>query len=248
MWAIAALAACAAEFDPDEVGTEAAAVTTGLWTRQSSTGCADQCGAPTCSCVSDRCTGNPEGQTCSPIGDECNVIAGSSYRTLQCVAPPPPPPPPPTGVQPGVWYRIASGQSGLCLGVASSSLGNGAAVVQQICGSGTHQEWQVEDPFFLASRIVNRNSGKCLDVANNLLVQNPCDGRSSQHLHPNSGTRLLMDIRSTTSNDCIEVPDSNGTIGLQIQTATCVSPTCSPIWVFGLHEAAKQLWLFLPGS
>ena len=108
----------------------------------------------------------------------------------------------------------------------------------------------MEDPFSLGSRIINRNSGKCLDVVNRLLVQNTCDGRGSELFIPNSGTRNLMDIRSLANGlgDCIDVPGGSGALSLQIQTAPCIDPTCPQHWVVGLQDAAKQLWVLLRGS
>jgi hypothetical protein len=251
-WALAALTGCAigSDLEFEEVGSEAAQVTSGIWTRQGgSSGCADQCGAPSCSCIQDRCSASLEGQTCTPIGDTCNVVSGTSFRTLECEPPPPPPPPQTPSLQPGIWYRIASAHTGLCLGIASSSAASGAAVVQQICNGGAHQDWQVESPFSLFSRIINRNSNKCMDLSGNNVVQNPCDSRASELFGPNSGTSMLMDIHSGMNlGSCLEVPGGSAAISLQIQQAACTAPTCSPSWLHGFIAVKKQLWVFLPQS
>lgn len=54
------------------------------WTRISTSSCADECGAPNCNCITNRCAGNPEGQLCSPAGASCNVVSGPSVIELHC--------------------------------------------------------------------------------------------------------------------------------------------------------------------
>jgi len=57
------------------------------WTRVSTSSCADECGVTNCNCISNRCVGNPEGQTCSNINASCNVVSGPSYFELVCISP-----------------------------------------------------------------------------------------------------------------------------------------------------------------
>ncbi len=71
---------------------------TGVWEGVSyGNSCADQCelvrGKSPCWCIGHPCPGgDPDGQSCSPIGTTCNVIGSSSYEVLDCELPTPPPP------------------------------------------------------------------------------------------------------------------------------------------------------------
>jgi hypothetical protein len=88
------------------VGSTTSAVSTPVWEFEGggySFNCFDECGVLNCNCVGNRCNGNPEGQACSVVGDECNVVSGrSSYRTLECEPPDDSPPPVTT------WTRIST--------------------------------------------------------------------------------------------------------------------------------------------
>ena len=56
-----------------------------IWVRTATSSCGDQCGMPSCSCISDICpSSSPAGQGCSPAGDPCNVISGPSFIEYTC--------------------------------------------------------------------------------------------------------------------------------------------------------------------
>ncbi len=88
--------------------------------------------------------------------------------------------------------RIKVGHSGMCLDVANASRAHAANVIQSTCGgpAATSQLWSFsyvmssEGPYHWY-RIVNRNSGMCLDVAYGHLepgarvVQGVCGGRGA---------------------------------------------------------------------
>jgi len=56
-----------------------------VWTRTSTESCADICGTTSCSCVTNRCSGNPEGQSCPTYSNSCNVVSGPNYIELTCL-------------------------------------------------------------------------------------------------------------------------------------------------------------------
>jgi hypothetical protein len=58
---------------------------TPVWVRTATSSCGDECGMPSCSCISDICpSSSPAGQGCSPAGDSCNVISGPSFIEYTC--------------------------------------------------------------------------------------------------------------------------------------------------------------------
>ncbi|WP_018640206.1 RICIN domain-containing protein [Parafrankia elaeagni] len=64
----------------------------------------------------------------------------------------------------GAAYQVANRNSGLCLGVASSSTADGANVAQAPCG-GTANQWVLDPTADGYYRLVNSHSGKALDAA-----------------------------------------------------------------------------------
>jgi hypothetical protein len=60
--------------------------------------------------------------------------------------------------------QLVARHSGKCLDVADASTADNARVVQYTCGTGTNQQWQVQDAGGGYFRLVARHSGRCLDV------------------------------------------------------------------------------------
>jgi hypothetical protein len=86
---------------PVKAGSTTSAVTSPLWVLEEyPNGCADQCGAPNCNCVGNRCSASLAGQPCGPVGASCNVVNTNYYQEMVCEQPPPPPP--------TTWTRIAT--------------------------------------------------------------------------------------------------------------------------------------------
>jgi len=223
------------EHQDELVGTRPA-----VWAWASQEFCGDLCpGDPLCTCVQlpqPPCsTTFPAGQSCSTPSSTC-VVLGSPhnyYTEYRCDAPP-------------MYYRIANARSGLCLHVGSSS--NGAAVVQAVCNGSAAQDWQVETPASASSRIRNRSTNKCLDIVNDLAVQNPCDARASEKFQPESSTRNVMLVRSNASSfsACLDIPFGSMSPSVQAKHFQCKNPTVA--WFAGLDDASNQLWVFLPNS
>lgn len=55
------------------------------WTRTSTDSCLDACGSSNCSCIPERCSGNPEFQVCSSPGARCYAVSGKNYAELTCM-------------------------------------------------------------------------------------------------------------------------------------------------------------------
>lgn len=92
---------------------------------------------------------------------------------------------------PDGYFRVVNVNSGKCLGVSGSSLGNGTQIVQWDCNGSEDQQWSYRYVGTLANgwpayNIVDRNSGKCLgiiggstDIGGNA-VQWDCNGHADQ--------------------------------------------------------------------
>ena len=209
-----------------ELRDELVATKPPVWTFFNIESCSDLCNDSACACVTSppACPTSPAGLSCSPVGAHC-LVKGSPVHHLteyECETPP-------------QYYRIPNGNSGLCLSTASSA--NGTAVVQSTCNGSTAQDWQVETPASSTTRIRQRSSGKCLDIAGNLAVLDPCDSRASERFQPTSSTSSTMQVRTNASSltACLDVPSGSMSPGVQIQQLACTNPA-----------APKQLWLFQP--
>jgi hypothetical protein len=227
-----------------ELQEELSSTKPAVWTFATTEYCGDVCpplpgGQPDtmCTCLAPQtaCPSNPAGQACSPVAATCWVKSPIHHVTEYSCDPPP------------MYYRIANAKSGLCLGVANAN--NGTAVAQGICSGTATQDWWVENAASATSRIINRSTGKCLDIVANLAVQNPCDARASELFQPESSTRNTMLIRTNASSlaSCIDVPNALMT-PVQVQHFGCKNPAASPTWFGGLQDLSNQLWVFLPNS
>jgi hypothetical protein len=85
------LAACASASDstPGEGESKsesaASALSSSVWVLEEyQNSCADQCGAPNCNCITNRCSASLAGQACAPVGASCNVVSGNYWREMIC--------------------------------------------------------------------------------------------------------------------------------------------------------------------
>lgn len=62
--------------------------------------CADECGAPNCNCIQNRCSASLDGQPCSTVGAVCNVVFYNYWKEMVCEGQSQPPAP--------KWTRIAT--------------------------------------------------------------------------------------------------------------------------------------------
>jgi hypothetical protein len=103
--AVSIIAACSSAPEPDTSGAGASTVTSelssGVWELEEyPNNCADECGAPNCNCVQNRCSASLDGQACSSVGASCNVVYSNYWREMFCEEPSPPPAP--------KWTRIST--------------------------------------------------------------------------------------------------------------------------------------------
>lgn len=81
--------------------------------------------------------------------------------------------------------QIVARHSGKCLSVNGGSTDDGAAVVQNACGTDLSQQWKLQATG-TAYNVIGQGSGKCLDVADKstangaALIQWACNGGSNQ--------------------------------------------------------------------
>jgi hypothetical protein len=210
-----------------ELQDELVATKPAVWTFFNIESCSDLCNDSACACITrpPACpTTSPAGQSCSTVGAHC-LVKGSPVHHLSEY----------TCEQPPQYYRMSNANSGLCLNAASST--SGTAVVQSTCNSTSAQEWQVETPASSTTRIRHRSSGKCLDIAANLAVLNPCDSRTSERFQPGSSTSSVMVVRTDVSalTACLEIPSGSMALGVQAQQSACTNPA-----------VPYQLWVFQP--
>ncbi|GIG67768.1 RICIN domain-containing protein [Phytomonospora endophytica] len=198
---------------------------------------------------SDDASGNVPGPSGS---DPASTSLGepSSSKSSKPVAPPtttstkkeapkdePPPEPEPV---PSQWVLWASSQSGMCIGVENGTQDDEASVVQSGIETQTHCSWEHEKWAFVSGygsdgswhKIVNRNSGKCLDTyqgGTNLaaeIVQNTCtDSGGSQLWHvtydsTNNGWMYYRYIENQKSGYCVDNRSDN-TDELALWQAIC---------------------------
>jgi hypothetical protein len=93
--------------------------------------------------------------------------------------------PPMAGTQRS-YHRLKALNSGFYAQVGEASTKNGAQVIQWDGADSMHGQWEIAWGFasYTGAPIRNRWSRQCLDVTSSTkgapVVQNPCDGRSSQ--------------------------------------------------------------------
>lgn len=140
----------------------------------------------------------------------------------------------------------------LCLDVVSASIASGANVQQFRCHYGTNQQWDIvpnvspnfePDGTFL---LINRNSGKCLDVVN----ASTADGANVQQFTCHRGANQRWYIRSdlgrgghansyrfvnVASGKCLDVVDASIANQANVQQFSC-------------HGGANQRWARVPVS
>ncbi len=127
-------------------------------------------------------------------------------------------------------YAVKGVQSGKCLAVADASLDSGAAVQQWHCDAATKaQQWQFVIQASGNYKLVNRNSGKVLEVAAGSLSdgvnlqQGNDTGASHQQwqlVAQTDGTYQLVALHSTR---CMEVADGATSDGAQLRQNFCGS-------------------------
>ena len=127
-------------------------------------------------------------------------------------------------------YTISALHSGQCLEVAGANPNAGATVQQAVCNAmARHQQWQllaVGDGYY---RLVNFNSGKLLEVADN----NIADGammRQWDYLNNNNQLWKIIvqgdgtyQLRAVHSNKCVDVIGAATVAGAGVQQATCTT-------------------------
>lgn len=149
--------------------------------------------------------------------------------------------PPEADPAPSQWVLWASPQSGMCIGVENGTQDDEASVVQSGIETETHCSWEHEKWAFVRGygpdgswyKIVNRNSGKCLDTyqgGTNLaaeIVQNTCtDSGGSQVWHitydsANNGWMYYRYIKNQKSGYCVDNRSDTSTDGLALWQAIC---------------------------
>ena len=105
LFAVSIIAACSSAPESDTAGASTSTVTSqlssGVWELEEyPNNCADECGAPNCNCVQNRCSASLDGQACSPLGASCNVVYSNYRLEMFCEETTPPPTP--------KWTRIST--------------------------------------------------------------------------------------------------------------------------------------------
>ncbi|MBN1173261.1 MAG: RICIN domain-containing protein [Micromonosporaceae bacterium] len=127
--------------------------------------------------------------------------------------------------------NLVARHSGKCVAVESSSTADHAAVIQQACGSGTNQQWQLQDAGSGYYRIVARHSGKCLDVTSGstedraAIIQWSCGSGTNQQFSLQDAGSGYYRIVARHSGKCLDVTSGSTADGATIMQYTCGSGT-----------------------
>jgi hypothetical protein len=128
--------------------------------------------------------------------------------------------------------------NGLCLQPADASMDAGTAIVQQPCDGSLAQEWGFLALGGTTFRMINHNSGLCIDAqggnANGTpVIQWPCAAITNETF--DSGVQLPGQVTMTsrvsgTRSHCIDVPGQQTTAGLAVQLWSC-NKTVAQSWL-----------------
>ena len=126
------------------------------------------------------------------------------------------------------YNKLIARHSSKCGDVASASTANNAAVIQYTCGSGTNQQWRLQNLNNGYHQIVARHSEKCLDVtsasttAGAALIQYTCGSGTNQQWQLSSLGSGYYNLISRNSGMCLDVTSAS-----TADHATFVQYTCS---------------------
>jgi hypothetical protein len=129
------------------------------------------------------------------------------------------------------FVNLVARHSGKCAAIDGASTADHAALVQRACGSGTEQQWQLQDAGSGYYRIVARNSGKCLDVADEStadhanVIQWSCGTGTNQQWKVQDAGGGYYTIAARHSGKCLDVASSSTADGAAIVQYTCGSGT-----------------------
>lgn len=137
---------------------------------------------------------------------------------------------------PAVYYTLKARHSGRLADVYyEQSLSDGGNVIQMSADGGTNQKWWSDDVGGGYYNIVNRNSGKCLDVFGasttdgTKVVQWACNGGSSQQWQW-VAIGSYYQLKARHSSKCLNVARSWLAEGEQLEQRACSSSTTSMQW------------------
>jgi hypothetical protein len=132
--------------------------------------------------------------------------------------------PPPTS------YRLDVRHSGKAMALPQSTTQTSARVGQYTYGANAWQQWQFQDAGSGYWRIVNRQSGQCLDVvgastADNVdLIQYTCGSGTNQQFQMVANGSYFQ-LRARHSGKCVDVPAASTADGVVLKQYTCGTGT-----------------------
>jgi hypothetical protein len=129
-----------------------------------------------------------------------------------------------------VPWTIRSSASDLCLQPLNESFDRGVAIIQEPCNAGPAQQWEEIPISGAIFHYRNVLTGLCLDARGGATNGTPvqqwvCNNISNENWEvtedqPDSGVELISRVSGTRSH-CLDVPNSQQTIGLAMQIYGC---------------------------
>jgi len=132
-------------------------------------------------------------------------------------------------------YSIINKHSNAAFDVANASLLPGVAVNQVHLNGGLNQNWYFEYTNYPFMRLVNAQSGKCLDLdRNSQLLQRTCSSATTQLFRWLQRDSTYANVIAWGTGDCVDVPFSLTNDGVRLQVFTCHSGD-NQLWRSGIH-------------
>jgi hypothetical protein len=136
-------------------------------------------------------------------------------------------------VQPGAvpYQQLVARHSGKCADVASGSTADNASLLQWPCGTGTNQQWSVQDVGGGYVRLVARHSGKCADVRDGStadgvqVIQWACTGGTNQQWRLQDAGGGYVRLVARHSGKCVDVRDASTADRAQLVQWACTGGT-----------------------
>ena len=127
--------------------------------------------------------------------------------------------------------KVIARHSGKCADVASASTANNARLIQYTCGSGTNQQFRLQNLNNGYYQIVARHSAKCLDVTsastddNATVIQYTCGSGTNQQWQLSSVGSGYYTLTARHSGKCLDVASASTADNAALIQYTCSGAT-----------------------
>lgn len=129
------------------------------------------------------------------------------------------------------YHRLIARHSGKCADVVSASTANNAALIQYTCGSGTNQQWRLQNLNNGYYQIVARHSARCLDVTSAstadsaAVIQYTCGTGTNQQWQLSATGTGYYSLIARHSGKCLDVTSASTADNARLIQYTCSGAT-----------------------